>query len=120
MHKQSRGQLAHQSAKLWLKHLGFEVLVENLRFPKIYRAGEVDILAQKAGALWVLEVKASRAAVLGSEPILLLRPSQRQRLLRSLQLIRRSYPRRPLRFALLRVEFLGGKVEKIEFFENPC
>ncbi len=117
----SRGRWAQAEACRWLRSQGFKIVQENIRFPRIYRAGEVDVLAKRGADLWIVEVKARRAAGLGATSAPLLSWAQRTRLLRSAHLLRRSYSWARLRFSLLWVK---GEIEEggseIEFFENPC
>jgi putative endonuclease len=104
----ARGLAAEDAACAALEHEGWNVLARRLRT----EAGEVDVLASKAGILAVIEVKARprlacAAAALG--------PRQQARLAAAAELILAQHPEwapEGLRFDLLVVD-ASGRVRRI-------
>ena len=60
-HSRARGQAAEEVAAEWLASKGYEILHRNV----VTLAGEIDVIADDAGTLCFIEVKARKSALYG-------------------------------------------------------
>jgi putative endonuclease len=96
-HTRARGKLGEEEAASWLEARGYRILERNLR----NRAGEIDLIAEEAGTLCFLEIKAraSREYGLAIEAI---SPAKQKRLARAASLHLACHPwAGPCRFDVL-------------------
>lgn len=98
----------------WLVRAGFKVLEKNYRC----KIGEIDVIAQKKGRLFFIEVKTRNSTDYG-------RPEEAVGLIKQKKLIRlaewfrkeRRWERRPASFAVLAILWNQGDPE-VRFIEN--
>ncbi len=103
-HTRARGKLGEQEAALWLEARGYRILERNLR----NKAGEIDLIADHAGTLCFLEIKAraSRDYGLAIEAI---SPAKQKRLIRAARLYLAYHPwAGPCRFDVLGMDLAAG------------
>jgi putative endonuclease len=104
------GTLGEQAACLALEEQGYRIVHRNYRV----RAGEIDIVCERAGTLVFCEVKTRTSAVYGS-PEEAVTHAKRRRLRRlAVEYLQRERVRMPsLRFDVISVFVSGGRVADV-------
>jgi putative endonuclease len=103
-----RGRAAESAARLALEQDGWSILAHRLRTP----AGEIDMVAEKAGLLAIIEVKARRSL---ADAAVALSLRQQARLVGATEIILANNPHwgsEGVRFDLLLVD-ASGRVRRI-------
>ena len=112
-----RGQDAEDFAVKWLESNDFQVLARNLRPPREWGCGQVDVVALKKSRAWVVEVKRFGEVSFDGP---LVSDAQKRRLYRSMDFCRSKWrvSGRRLDWGLLLLccDPVRGSVE---FLENP-
>lgn len=109
-----RGQLGEKIAKNWLKSKGFKIIDQNV---KVGQIGEIDLICQKNGIYYFVEVKASFQKNQNFPPEFHFTRQKFSKVVKISNLIanRKNYPK--WRVALLTVS-IKSKSVKIRFYPN--
>lgn len=100
------GRASEEAAARFLRRRGFVVLERNVRF----RAGEIDIVASRAGVLVFVEVKAKAGGGFGApEEMVTAAKRRRLTLLARWYLARKGWEDRSARFDVVAVTWEGGR-----------
>lgn len=113
-HTHARGKLGEKEAATWLEQRGYQVLRRNLR----NKAGEIDLVADHAGTLCFIEIKAraSREYGLAIEAI---SPAKQRRLIRAASLFLAYHPwAGPCRFDVLGMDREDDGTWKFTLVQN--
>ncbi len=114
--RQQSGQRAEELAASFLLSQGFEVLERNYR----RRLGELDIIAQRAGVLVIVEVRTRSSAAYGGGAASVDRRKQRRitRAATALLQQRAGLARLPVRFDVIVVSDPNGAAPRIEWLQH--
>ncbi len=113
--QQMFGQRSEAVAAAHLRRLGFRILERNAR----WRSGELDLIAERAGTLVFVEVKARRTVAYGGTAYAVdARKQARLIRLAAHYLARHGIQDRPCRFDVVLVNETGGAVPALEHIEN--
>ncbi|MGH2349059.1 MAG: YraN family protein [bacterium] len=116
MDRRTLGSAGEDAAHRLLRRHGYRIIEQNFRCP----IGEIDLIAEEAGAVVFIEVKARAAHEFGA-PFEAISPPKQRRLARlaTWYLARRRWLDRPCRFDAVAVMVdLDGRVESIELLRD--
>jgi putative endonuclease len=115
--RQRLGKRGEEMAKRHLQAIGYRILEANHRA----KAGEIDLVAEKDGALVFVEVRARTGAAIGS-PEESITPRKRSHMVDAAQEYLQSHDveGREWRIDLVALEFSpGGRLVRLDVLENP-
>ncbi len=103
-HSRARGRVGEDEAVRWLKRQGYRVVGRNIA----NHGGEIDIVAEDAGVLCFVEVKARASATYGPA-IASVPPSKQRRISRAAALYLAHEPTAlPCRFDVVAMDWVDG------------
>jgi putative endonuclease len=109
------GREGESAAIAFLKENGYRVLEKNFRF----KLGEIDVIAEQAGVIFFIEVKA-RSDHEFSHPFDVVTPTKQKKIIQTAQifLIQKRIPDKPMRLDLVALILDPPNSWKIELLEN--
>ena len=109
------GRAGEEAAAAFLAARGYRILARNVRF----RTGEIDLVAEEAGALVFVEVKTRLGLGFGTAAEAITPQKQRQLVrLAAIYLAMHHYDERPCRFDVVTVESDGAGGLQCKLIQN--
>ena len=109
------GGEGESTAIAFLKENGYRILEKNFRF----NLGEIDVIAEQAGVIVFIEVKARLDHEFG-HPFDALTPTKQKKIIQTAQsfLVQKRIPDKPMRFDVVALTLDPPDTWKIELLEN--